>query len=84
MTTFTYKTKGVCSRMMTFEIEQETIQSVSIDGGCAGNLLGISNILVNKTIDEVILSFKGVPCGVRKTSCPDQIAQALIQYKSSL
>ncbi len=84
MNKFTYKTKGVCSQTMTFTMDNETIKEVKIVGGCAGNLLGISNIIKNKTVDEVIQSFQGVPCGTKKTSCPDQIAQALKEYKASL
>lgn len=84
MATFTYKTKGVCSQMMIFEMDNEIIKEVKIIGGCPGNLLGISNILKNKTCDEVIAAFEGVTCGPKKTSCPDQIAIALKQYKETL
>lgn len=80
MNTFTYKTKGTCSRVMNFEIENNTIKGVEILGGCEGNLKGISNIIKNKTISEVIEAFDGVTCGNRGTSCPDQIATALKQY----
>lgn len=83
MNTFTYQPKGTCSRQMTFQIEGDRIVNVEIIGGCAGNLLGISNILKNKTLDEVIEAFEGVPCGFKKTSCPDQIAQALKSYQAT-
>lgn len=84
MTTFTYKTKGVCSRLMTFEMDGNIIKNVEIVGGCAGNLAGISRIIKNKTAEEVIEAFEGVTCGPKNTSCPDQIACALKQYKETL
>lgn len=84
MNEFTYQPKGVCARSMTFTLEGNVIKSVNIVGGCPGNLLGISQIIKNKTVEEVIQSFQDVPCGVKPTSCPDQIAKALIQYKASL
>lgn len=74
---YEYKPKGVCSQKMTFELEGEIIQNVDIQGGCPGNLLGISKILKGKNYHEVIEAFEGVKCGVKSTSCPDQIAQAL-------
>ncbi len=80
MEKFTYHTKGTCSEVMNFVIEDNRIIDVEIIGGCAGNLLGISNIIKNKTLSEVIEAFEGVPCGMRGTSCPDQIARALKQY----
>ncbi|MEG0095446.1 MAG: TIGR03905 family TSCPD domain-containing protein [Erysipelotrichaceae bacterium] len=83
METFTYKPKGVCSRKMEFSIENDHIQHVTIVGGCQGNLLGISKIIEGKPLDEIIETFEGVKCGFKKTSCPDQIAQALKQYKET-
>lgn len=83
MSQFTYKPKGVCSQAMKFEMDGETIKTVQVVGGCNGNLKGICNILKNKTIDEVLEAFEGVTCGKRKTSCPDQIAQALKAYRNA-
>lgn len=80
METFIYKPTGVCSREMRFEMNGDIIENVTIVGGCAGNLLGISRMLKGKHIDEVLESFEGVRCGGKPTSCPDQIAQALKQY----
>ncbi len=80
MNKFTYKPKGVCSQSMTFEMEGNIVKKVVVVGGCPGNLLGISRILENKTVSEIITSFQGVRCGAKKTSCPDQIAQALLSY----
>ncbi len=81
MEQFVYRPKGVCSREMRFELEGDVIRKVTIVGGCPGNLLGISRMLENKPIDEVIRAFAGVRCGVKPTSCPDQIAAALKEYR---
>ena len=84
MTTFVYRPKGVCSREMRFDLDQDVIRKVDIVGGCPGNLMGISRILQGKHIDEVIRSFEGVRCGMKPTSWPDQIAQALKEYRNTL
>lgn len=81
---FTYIPQGVCSRQMDFELDGEIIKSVHITGGCAGNLLGISRILVGKNVKEVIDAFSGVRCGAKPTSCPDQIATALTKHFQSI
>lgn len=81
METYVYHPKGVCSREMRFEMEGDVIRKVAIVGGCPGNLLGISRMLENKHIDEVVTAFAGVRCGGKATSCPDQIACALKQYQ---
>ena len=69
---------------MRFDLDQDVIRKVDIVGGCPGNLMGISRILQGKHIDEVIRSFEGVRCGMKPTSCPDQIAQALKEYRNTL
>lgn len=81
MKQFVYQPKGVCSKEMRFEMDGDVIRKVTIVGGCPGNLLGISRMLENKSIDEVIKAFEGVRCGAKSTSCPDQIACALKQYR---
>lgn len=83
MEKYEYTPKGVCSTKMIFEIDGDIIRSVEIKNGCAGNLLGISKLLKNKRIDEILEAFDGVQCHTRGTSCPDQIAQALKQYRNS-
>lgn len=83
METFIYKPKGVCSQEMQFVMEGDMIRDVTIVGGCAGNLLGISKMLKDKNIHEVMETFQGVRCGNKPTSCPDQIAKALESYASS-
>lgn len=83
MEKFSYHPKGVCARQMNFEIENNQIQNVEVIGGCQGNLKGICNILKNKSLDEVISAFDGVQCGMKGTSCPDQIACALKKFKQA-
>lgn len=74
--------KGVCSRKMIFEIEDGIIRSLKVEGGCNGNLQGISSLLVGQPVDEVIERLEGIKCGMKPTSCPDQIAIALKTLKS--
>ena len=76
----TYKTKNTCSRQINFDIENNKLKNVSFIGGCNGNLQGISKLVEGRDIDEVIGLLKGVQCR-NGTSCPDQLAQALEQYK---
>ena len=79
--TIEYTPRGVCSRKMTIEIEDGIIRSVRVDGGCSGNLQGISRLVEGMPVDEAISRMDGIRCGWKNTSCPDQMAQALKQYK---
>ncbi|MCI8640768.1 MAG: TIGR03905 family TSCPD domain-containing protein [Clostridia bacterium] len=72
-----YKPRGVCSYEMKIEIEENIIRKVIIEGGCAGNTIGISRLVEGMEIDEAIKRLKGIQCGSRGTSCPDQLAKAL-------
>ncbi len=72
-----FETKGVCSKKITVELDGTKIKSVNFLGGCPGNLHGISKIVEGMEASEVIDRFKGIKCGARYTSCPDQLAQAL-------
>ncbi len=78
---FSYKTSGVCSRNIKIEIENDIIKSVRFEGGCNGNTKGISALVVGMHIDEVITRVENITCGFKGTSCPDQLAQALKEYK---
>ncbi len=71
----------VCSQEMIIELEGDIINKVTIVGGCPGNTLGISNLVKGMKIDEAIKKLKGIPCGYRGTSCPDQLAIALEEAK---
>ena len=75
--TTTYTPHGVCSRLMEIDNEDGVIRSVHIIGGCGGNLEGISRLLQGMTIEEAIKRMRGIRCGFKKTSCPDQLAIAL-------
>lgn len=80
--TYTYKTHGTCSRQITIDInDDETIGNVSFLGGCNGNLQGIAALVRGRKIDEVIALLKGIDCNMRGTSCPDQLANALIEIQ---
>lgn len=74
---FRYKTKGVCSNEMRLEIENNTVKKLTVIGGCHGNLQGISALVEGMDVDEVIKRLKGIRCGMKDTSCPDQLARAL-------
>lgn len=80
---YTYKTKGVCSQMISFEVENNQVKNVQFFGGCNGNLKGISALIEGMDIDEVISRVEGIRCGMKATSCPDQLAQALKATKNA-
>ena len=76
----TYRPKGVCSQLMDIEVEDGKIESVKVTGGCSGNLQGISSLLKGMDVDEAISRMEGIRCGVKATSCPDQIASGLKKF----
>ena len=78
---YTYTPQGVCSMQMIFDIDGDTINNLKILGGCPGNTVGVAELIKGKKIDEVISILKGILCGNKGTSCPDQIAKALLEYK---
>ena len=80
----TYKTHGVCSRAIDFEIENNVITSCKFTGGCSGNTQGVAALVIDMKVEEAISRLKGIKCGMRPTSCPDQLATALEQYKAAL
>lgn len=77
METIKYNPKGVCSRKMEIDVEGGVIQAVRVVGGCSGNLQGISSLLRGMTVEDAIARMEGIRCGMKPTSCPDQLAQAL-------
>ena len=80
----TYMTKGTCSRQILFDVTEDfTLKNVKFIGGCSGNLQAIAKLVDGKHIDEVIASLKGIKCR-SNTSCGDQLALALIEYKEKL
>ncbi len=78
----TYKTSGVCSREINFEIVDGKLYNVSYVGGCNGNLKGIGKLVEGLSVTDVIAKLEGIQCGGRPTSCPDQLSRALKQYIS--
>ena len=80
MKTFTYKPSGVCSRLITLEMEGNTIRRVTFTGGCSGNTQGVAALAVGMTAEEYIQRCAGIKCGPKSTSCPDQLAVALKAY----
>ena len=76
-----YKTKGVCSQEITFDVQDNKLTNVQFVGGCAGNTQGVARLVEGMEVDEAIRRLDGIRCGGKPTSCPDQLAQALKQYK---
>jgi uncharacterized protein (TIGR03905 family) len=81
---YEHKNNGTCSRSILFEIEDGKVKNVQYIGGCNGNLKGISALVEGMSIDDVIARLEGTTCGMKATSCPDQLAQALKEVKASL
>ena len=77
--TYSYRPKGVCSQRMTIELEDGVIRDVQILGGCSGNLQGISALVRGMKAEDAIERMRGIRCGFKNTSCPDQLAQALME-----
>ena len=78
-----YKTSGTCSTMIDLEVDGDIIKSVAFTGGCNGNLKGICSLVRVMKVDDAIEKLQGIKCGFKNTSCPDQLAKALIQIKNS-
>ena len=76
---YTYQTHGTCSRVIHFSIEDGKITGVSFEGGCNGNLQGISRLVIGMKAEDAIARMQGIHCGGKPTSCPDQLSIALTQ-----
>jgi uncharacterized protein (TIGR03905 family) len=79
---YEYKTSGTCSQRILFDVVDGKVRNVQFIGGCNGNLKGIAALVEGMDADEVIARVQGVTCGMKKTSCPDQLAQALKEAKA--
>ena len=79
---YDYKTQGTCSQRILFELEDNKLKNVKFIGGCNGNLKGIASLVEGMDADEVIARLEGTTCGMKRTSCPDQLAQALKEAKA--
>ena len=74
---YSYRPQGVCSQNMEIEVEDGRIKSLSVLGGCSGNLQGIARLVEGMEVEEVIRRLEGLRCGFKDSSCPDQLARAL-------
>ncbi len=83
MDKISYKTSGVCSRNIDIEVNNDVIVSVKYTGGCSGNTQGVAALVVGMSVDEAISRLSGIRCGFKNTSCPDQLAQALAEYRAN-
>jgi uncharacterized protein (TIGR03905 family) len=81
---YKFRPEGVCSMEMIVNIEDGIIKEAQIIGGCPGNTVGISHLVVGMSVDEAIKKLKGIPCGVKGTSCPDQFARGLEKIKEEI
>lgn len=75
-----YSTKGVCSRSIEITVNDGVVEAVKFIGGCSGNTQGVSALAVGMTVEEVINRLGGIKCGMKSTSCPDQLATALKEH----
>ena len=78
---YEYKTNGVCSSKILFDLEDGVVSNIRFVGGCSGNTQGVAALANGKPADEVISVLQGIRCGFKPTSCPDQLARALIAAK---
>lgn len=74
---FNYKPSGVCSKNISFEIENGIVKNVQFTGGCAGNTQGVARLCEGRSVDELVGILEGIRCGFKSTSCPDQLAKAI-------
>ena len=84
MPNITYTTKGTCSRQIDIELDENNIvKSVKFTGGCSGNTKGVSALVEGMSVEDVIDRLSGIRCGLKDTSCPDQLAKALANYTNN-
>lgn len=74
---YSYRTKGTCARTITFDLEDGIVSNIQFEGGCNGNLKGISALAEGKDAQDIIETLEGIRCGFKSTSCPDQLATAI-------
>lgn len=74
-----YKPTGVCSKEINIELDGDVIKSVKFTGGCSGNTQGVAALVAGMKVSDAIIRLEGIRCGIRETSCPDQLAKALKQ-----
>lgn len=74
---YEYRPSGVCSRGISFDLEDGIVKNVSFQGGCSGNTQGLAKLCEGRSADELIEALSGIQCGFKTTSCPDQLARAI-------
>ena len=79
---YQYRTRGVCSRNISFDIVDGKVTGVRFDGGCAGNTKGVASLVEGMSAEEAVRRLEGIQCGFKGTSCPDQLAKAIQQALS--
>ncbi len=77
MKEFSYRPQGVCSRRIDIVLDGETVESISFVGGCSGNTSGVAALCRGMNVREAIARLEGIRCGMKSTSCPDQLSRAL-------
>ena len=77
-----YNPEGFCAQLLNLDIEDGIVKSVEFIGGCAGNTQGLASLVKGMPVDDVIERLEGIKCGLKDTSCPDQLSEALKQYKN--
>ena len=75
-----YQTSGTCCKRINLNIENDIIKDIEFLGGCQGNLGGIKHLVIGQNVNEVAKKLRGIPCGSKGTSCPDQLAICLLEY----
>ena len=80
---YDYKTKNICSSMISLDLDGDVVRNVRFTGGCNGNLQGISKLVEGQTVDQVENALSGILCGKKPTSCPDQLAKAVREAKEA-
>ena len=73
-----YRTKGTCSRMVIVDVEDGVVTDCAFVGGCSGNTQGVASLVKGMSVDDAIAKLRGIKCGMKSTSCPDQLAEALL------
>ena len=79
----TYKTQGTCSTQIDFDVIDNKVYNVEFTNGCNGNLKALGALVEGMKVEEVISKLRGIECGIKQTSCGDQLARALEEYKSN-
>ena len=79
---YTYRPKGICASLITVDVEDNKVVSVDITGGCPGTHIGLDRLLRGMDVDEAIERMMGIKCGVKSSSCPEQVAMALSAMKA--